>query len=306
MSAADGKTGGAAGGAVSPSVGAAGSAAGSVRRRVLVRELLIVLTVTFGASAVRAVLRLIDALLKPVALNEQSTTLYAPQARIPWLGLGLQLTSAAVLLAWGALALYLLAVVPGPARADGQTGPRGPRSGSAAAGPGPARGPARSGFARGDLLHGAGLAALIGLPGLVLYVTAVHLGLSKVVVPTAMTVPWLEAPALLVWSAANAFGEEAVVVVWLVTRLRHLGLRPGGAIAASAVLRGLYHLYQGVSAGFGNLVMGVLFAWYFHRTGRWWPLVIAHFLIDAVAFVGYALLARAGWLGFLGVPPGVG
>ncbi|WP_448854346.1 CPBP family intramembrane glutamic endopeptidase [Corynebacterium frankenforstense] len=278
---------------------AAGPDAGAVRRRVLVRELLIVLTVTFGASAVRAVLRLVDALLKPEALNEQSTTLYSPQARIPWLDLGLQLTSAAVLLAWGALALYLLAVVPGPARADGSDGPAGP--GSA-----PATGPARRGFTRGDLLHGAGLAALIGLPGLVFYVAAVHLGLSKVVVPTAMDVPWLEAPALLVWSAANAFGEEAVVVVWLVTRLRHLGLRPDGAIAASAVLRGLYHLYQGVSAGLGNLVMGVLFAWYFHRTGRWWPLVIAHFLIDAVAFVGYALLARAGWLGFLGLPSGLG
>ncbi len=288
-----------AAGGVGPPAGAAGAAAGAVRRRVLVRELLIVLTVTFGASAVRAVLRLVDALLKPEALNEQSTTLYSPQARIPWLDLGLQLTSATVLLAWGALALHLLAVVPGPARAGGEARPAGP-------GPAPDAGPVRRGVARGDLLHGAGLAALIGLPGLVFYVAAVHLGLSKVVVPTAMDVPWLEAPVLLVWSAANAFGEEAVVVVWLVTRLRHLGLRPGGAIAASAVLRGLYHLYQGVSAGLGNLVMGVLFAWYFHRTGRRWPLVIAHFLIDAVAFVGYALLARAGWLGFLGIPSGLG
>jgi membrane protease YdiL (CAAX protease family) len=33
------------------------------------------------------------------------------------------------------------------------------------------------------------------------------------------------------------------------------------------------------------------------RTGRLWPLVVAHGLIDAVAFVGYALLARhLGWL----------
>ena len=33
------------------------------------------------------------------------------------------------------------------------------------------------------------------------------------------------------------------------------------------------------------------------RTGRLWPLVIAHGLIDTVAFVGYVLLAgHTGWL----------
>ena len=36
--------------------------------------------------------------------------------------------------------------------------------------------------------------------------------------------------------------------------------------------------------------MGLLYGWYFHRTGKVWPLVIAHFLIDAIAFVGYAAL----------------
>ena len=65
-------------------------------------------------------------------------------------------------------------------------------------------------------------------------------------------------------------------------------------IAASALLRGAYHLYQGVGAGFGNLAMGVIFAAWFLRTGRVWPLVIAHFLIDAVAFTGYPLVAP--WL----------
>lgn len=39
--------------------------------------------------------------------------------------------------------------------------------------------------------------------------------------------------------------------------------------------------------------MGVVYGWYFHRTGKVWPLVIAHFLIDAIAFVGYALLFGA-------------
>ncbi|MGH8828250.1 MAG: CPBP family intramembrane glutamic endopeptidase, partial [Jiangellaceae bacterium] len=57
-----------------------------------------------------------------------------------------------------------------------------------------------------------------------------------------------------------------------------------------AALRGSYHLYQGVGMALGNVVMGVLFAWWFRRTGRVLPLVVAHTLLDVVSFVGYALL----------------
>ena len=36
--------------------------------------------------------------------------------------------------------------------------------------------------------------------------------------------------------------------------------------------------------------MGVVFGAYFQRRGRVLPLVIAHTILDTVAFVGYALL----------------
>lgn len=223
-------------------------------------------------SAVRAALRLIDALIAPTDLNEQSVTLNSQASEVAWLDLALQVASAGTLLAWGGLALYLL-------------------GGTLAA-------PVLRWPSAQEWLHGAGLAALIGLPGLALYVTALHMGWTKEVVPAAAGVG---AVTLLLWSAANAFAEETVVVLWLITRLRQLGLSPAWAIAASAVLRGGYHLYQGVSAGFGNIVMGVVFGYYFHKTGKVWPLVLAHFLIDAVAFVGYAVLTESsigvGWLG---------
>ena len=141
-----------------------------------------------------------------------------------------------------------------------------------------------------DLGWGAGLAAVIGIPGLAFYAAALHLGLTREVVPTTLTHPWTEVPVLLAWSFANAWGEEIVVVMYLLTRLRQLGWGLAGALAFSSVLRGSYHLYQGVSAGFGNIIMGLLYGWFYWRTGRVWPLVIAHFLIDAVAFVGYAAL----------------
>ena len=137
------------------------------------------------------------------------------------------------------------------------------------------------------------MAALIGIPGLALYVAALHLGWTREVVVATESA---RLPTLLLWSAANAFAEETVVVLWFMTRLRELGRAPAAAIAASAVLRGSYHLYQGVSAGFGNVAMGLIFALSFHRTGKVWPLILAHFLIDAVAYLGYQLLDLS-WLG---------
>lgn len=230
-------------------------------RRRQITEILLVLAVTFGTSGIHAALRLVDSLQR-APLNTQSTTLVDAQSQTHWLDLALQATSALTLFAWGGLAWYLL----------GERW-RGPRW--------------------GDLARGAGFAALIGLPGLAFYVAAVHLGLSKVVVPATSAV---QIPTSLLWALANGFGEELVVVAYLCTRLRQLGWKPGQFIAASAVLRGSYHLYQGVSAGVGNIVMGVVFAYYFHKTGRVWPLVLAHFLIDAVAYIAYPLLDLS-WLG---------
>jgi uncharacterized protein len=43
-------------------------------------------------------------------------------------------------------------------------------------------------------------------------------------------------------------------------------------------------------------VMGIVFAWCYRRWGRVMPLVIAHTLLDTVAFVGYPL-AAALWPG---------
>jgi membrane protease YdiL (CAAX protease family) len=43
--------------------------------------------------------------------------------------------------------------------------------------------------------------------------------------------------------------------------------------------------------------MGVVFGVVWRRTGRLWPLIVAHGIIDTVAFVGYALAAgHLGWL----------
>lgn len=237
----------------------------SDNRTALRWEILLLLVVTFGTSGLRAVARLVEAVVSPEALNKQSTTLNRTQSELPWLDPILQLLSSGALFAWGGLAMFLLIRhLPTPALVRTWR------------------------LKTGDWLHGAGLAAVIGLPGLAFYFAAVHLGLSKQVVPSGLDDTWWRLPLLVVNSWANGFAEELVVVAWLSTRLRQLRISWPWVFAASSLLRGSYHLYQGYSAGVGNIIMGVVYLWYFKKTGRIWPLVIGHGLIDTVAFVGYA------------------
>lgn len=242
-------------------------------RRATRIEIGVMLAVTFGVSALIAVLELADAMLSGLAGHR--VRLNPDQSRYDLINLGLNLVSVGQLVAWGALALYLLW-----------------RSGI---------GPAAVGLGRfrwrSDALGGLGLAALIGIPGLLLYLAARHFGLNAEVEPSGLRTSWWRIPVLILAAFANGFAEEVVVVGYLITRLRQLGLSQPWAVFASGTLRGLYHLYQGIGAGLGNLAMGVVFGYAWCRTGRLWPLVIAHGIIDTVAFVGYVLLSsRLAWL----------
>lgn len=243
-------------------------------RRALKIEIVIVLAVTFGLSAYTAILRLIDFTLRGLA--DQSVALNPRRSYFDLIDLGLNLASVAQLVAWGVLAVYLLW-----------------RSGFSLARIGIGRFRLRP-----DLLGGLGLAALIGVPGLGLYVVARALGFSAEVVPTELGDTWWRIPMLVAAAFANGWAEEVIVVGYLLRRFDQLGVSAVKGVIWSSLLRGAYHLYQGFGAGLGNLVMGLVFGYAYRRWGRLWPLIIAHGIIDTVAFVGYALLARhLGWLG---------
>ena len=95
--------------------------------------------------------------------------------------------------------------------------------------------------------------------------------------------------------------EELVVVGYLFTRLRDVGWGTWHIIVGSALLRGTYHLYQGLGGFVGNVVMGLIFGWLYARWKRVLPFVIAHTLIDAAIFVGYPW-AAATWPALFGLP----
>ena len=236
-------------------------------------EIGVMLAMTFGVSAVVAVLQLSDAVLS--GLSGHRVRLNPDQSRYDLINLGLNLVSVGQLVAWGGLALYLL----------WRTG-----IGPTAIGLGRLRW-------RTDVPGGLALAALIGIPGLLLYLAARHLGLNAEVQPSGLHDSWWRIPVLILSAFANSFAEEVVVVGYLITRLRQLGLSQSRAVFASSLLRGAYHLYQGIGAGLGNVAMGLVFGYAWCRTGRLWPLVIAHGIIDTVAFVGYVVLSgHVDWL----------
>ncbi|WP_415915945.1 CPBP family intramembrane glutamic endopeptidase [Speluncibacter jeojiensis] len=244
-------------------------------RQMLWFEVAVVLLVTFGLSGLSSILSLLESALSSAGLGGTTVALNRSMSSISLIDLAFQVLSVLKLFAWAGLALYLLW-----------------RSGL---------GPRTVGLARirrrPDVLPGIGLAALIGLPGLGLYFLARAVGANVHVVPTALHDTWWRLPTLVLWAIANAVAEETVVVAYLLSRLRTLGWSPNRALWASALLRGSYHLYQGIGGGLGNVVMGLVFGRWWQRTGRLWPLIIAHALIDTVAFVGYALLApHLSWL----------
>ena len=102
---------------------------------------------------------------------------------------------------------------------------------------------------------------------------------------------------LILIAFQNGVLEEILVIGYLLRRLEQLGWRPARAIAVSALLRGSYHLYQGLGGFLGNAAMGVVFGILFRRWRRVTPMIIAHGLIDTAAFLGYlALHGRVAWL----------
>ena len=238
-------------------------------------EIFAVFAVSLGASALNALLSLIGSLLAPAPLSGQEALLVGSQAQNHWLDLTLQLASVAEGLTPVVLVFYLLA------RSDESPS----LLGIDASQPGK------------DAARGAALAAAIGGIGLGLYYAAFHLHVALNVVPEQLPSVWWRVPVLALFAFQNGMLEETLVLGYLLTRLDQLGTKPGVAVSISAMLRGSYHLYQGLGGFLGNMAMGVVFGVLFRRWRRATPMIIAHTLIDGVAFIGYSYLhGHVSWL----------
>ncbi len=240
-----------------------------MRRRNLT-ETWLVLGVSLGASAVWSLLRIVDKLTRAQALGSQTTAMNSSVTPDrPWLDLAYQLTGIVIALVPVLLALHLL-------RRDDPNEPH------------------TMGFDLRrpwqDLWRGALLAAAIGLPGLALYAAAKALDLNTTIAAANLAGAWWTIPVLILAAAQNAVLEEVIMVGYLFSRWGSVGWGTWRIIVTSALIRGSYHLYQGFGGFVGNFVMGLVFGWFYTRSKRVMPLVVAHTILDVVAFVGYALL----------------
>lgn len=253
-----------------------GTADRPVTRRVLAWDVWVVLALSLGQSGVYAFVSFVAALTTPKSLASQQAVLNGSAAPgRPWLDLTYQLLGVGFGLMPVLLVAYLLI-----------------RSGESLRTVGADR--RRPGF---DLVRGALLAAAVGGTGLAFYLVTHALGVDLTVVPEDLPHVWWRIPVLVLSAVQNAVLEEVVVLGFVLHRLDQLGWGRNRALLTSALVRGSYHLYQGVGGFVGNAVMGLVFGKLYQRWGRVGPLVVAHTLIDTVAFVGYALLVgHVSWL----------
>ena len=243
-------------------------------------ELLAVLGVTYGISGVGALLSFIRA---QVTINHgfgfthvaTGPIKHATKSQYQWLDILDQVYGIVSGLLLAFLAIVLLMRSPG----------------------GPGFGIGLDRLRSRELWQGLGFAALIGVPGLGFVYVARKLGLNAEIVVTDFPDVWYRIPTLILEAFQQGVAEEVIVAGYVLTRLRQLGWTNTRALLAASVLRGSYHLYQGYGGFIGNAVMGLIFGWWFQRTRRVWPLIIAHFVIDAVSFIGYVYLHdRVSWI----------
>jgi uncharacterized protein len=243
-------------------------------------ELLAVLGVSYGLQGLRS---LLDFLQSQIVINQgfgfrkvATAPIKSNETPTQWLDILYQLVSIASGVAPAFLAVVLLMRTPGGRGVGiGLDRWRDPR----------------------ELALGAGFAAAIGVPGLALVYVAREIGANAQIVVTSFPDVWYRIPALVLEAFQQGIGEEVVVCAFVLVRLKQLGWSNSRALATASVVRGSYHLYQGYGGFVGNAVMGLLFGWWFQRTRRVVPLVIAHFVIDAVSFIGYIYLhGKVSWI----------
>jgi len=242
-------------------------------------EILIVLGLSLGKSAIYAIVKLAERYAAEAPVRDQAATINPSRSGINVFDLIYQVLAIAFMLVPVALALYLLS----------SHGTRATRILGLV-------GPARAWWR--DVGLGAILAACIGLPGLGMYFFGRAIGQNVSINTNGLPETWWASTILILAAATAAILEEVVVVGYLITRLEQLRWSVPAMIIASALLRGAYHLYQGWPMALGNVVMGLVFAWVYVRQRRLAPLIVAHFLLDFVSFVGPELVPDE-WLAAL-------
>jgi membrane protease YdiL (CAAX protease family) len=138
-----------------------------------------------------------------------------------------------------------------------------------------------------DTLVGLGLlvAAYAGAEALWMVVQAIFPEAVRAAADVHLVAPGFALITVLLACALNAVFEELFVCAYVISSLKG-AVSPWSAINTSVAIRLLYHLYQG-SLAISVIAFGLVFAYWYARTGRAWPLIVAHGAADLLGLAAY-------------------
>lgn len=110
--------------------------------------------------------------------------------------------------------------------------------------------------------------------------------LAEVAAQFRFATPGITLGTAIVTSTVNPLFEELFVTGYVMTALKRMG-REKLAFNASVGIRLSYHLYQGVLSVLSILPFGLICAFWYARTGRLWPLIVAHAFVDFVGLMHF-------------------
>jgi membrane protease YdiL (CAAX protease family) len=96
---------------------------------------------------------------------------------------------------------------------------------------------------------------------------------------------WFRVVQAVLVAVTAGITEEVVVRGYAQTRLEQLKVPTATILLLPTGLWGILHVYQGLGAAMTIFGLGLMYAWYFNRTRRLWPVVLAHILFDMTQLV---------------------
>jgi uncharacterized protein len=140
-------------------------------------------------------------------------------------------------------------------------------------------------FSAGDLGMGAVLWVASFIVVLVLAQLFQYFGQREVdFLPPGLPL-WFRALQAVLIAVTAGVTEEIVVRGYAQTRLEQLRAPAAVILLVPTALWAVLHVYQGLGAALTIFGLGLMYAWYFQRTRRLWPLILAHILFDMTQLV---------------------
>jgi uncharacterized protein len=98
---------------------------------------------------------------------------------------------------------------------------------------------------------------------------------------TSLVAPRIPVVMILAVAIVNPVFEELFVCGYFVSVLKKW-LGPTMAVNVSVACRVFYHSYQGIRGVLAATPIGLVYATWYSRTGRLWPVIVAHAIMDLV------------------------